>query len=93
MPIPFIPIIVGTLVGRRLPAIVQKVKDHFASKSVPAIPLDVNLPIDMQRDVMNLLTNVSNPEILQRMGSYYRNMGFPIAAGWISQKIEALKKG
>jgi hypothetical protein len=95
MPIPFIPIAIGTLIGVKGPALVRKVKEYFTTRDVVSveIPLDANLPIEMKRDVINLLSNIRDPQILEKMASYYRNMGFSISAGLIAQKIEFLRKG
>lgn len=94
MPIPFIPIAIGTLIGVKGPALIRKVREYFSPAPVGVeIPLDRDLPLEMKKDVINLLSNIRDQQILEKMASYYRNMGFTISAGLIAQKIEFLRKG
>jgi hypothetical protein len=94
MPIPFIPIAIGTLLGVKGPALIRRIRAFFTPAPIGVeIPLDRNLPIEMKRDVINLLSNIRDISILEKMASYYRNMGFSISAGLIAQKIEFLRKG
>lgn len=88
MAFPVIPIAGGIAFAKWGPAILKRVKGLFIKE--PSLDLDVGLPIAQQRDMQNLLQNVSNPLVLQGAIAWYQAQGYPISAQALRLKLAAI---
>ena len=92
MAFPFIPVIIGTVLGSKFgPGLVDKVKGWFRKPDVTTMHLDPNLPDAYRKDAINILANVNNPDTLAKASQFYHSMGFTLTAQAIEAKLAALK--
>lgn len=99
MPLPLIPIALGTLAGWAFGSSVeQKVRGLVSKVGAAAgvsktIELDHDLPKEMRADMENLLSRVKDPGVLEYAAGYYKAQGFPAAANALSTRASTFVKG
>lgn len=87
MPFPVIPIAGGLALAKWGPAAWNRVKGFFSKTR----DLDPGLSALQQKDVQNLLANISDRITLQGAVAYYQAQGFTISAQALRAKLAALK--